>query len=301
MADEEAGGFASLMSSAADAAAPPAEEAPFGWTTDKDGTRRPKKTQGRPRTSPPIEELRAAAAEIADDAPPPPADRAPSKPKTTALGRAKTPPAPLPPYREGVITAGVNKLYRRAGKIVRAMDDDIGTAIIESAKNTADEGEENDSVGAAWDRLARTNPRIRRFLLRVIAGGAWGDLIMAHAPIALAIVMKPRILAIIPFSKIIQSMAEPDEDTPEGEGGLPGGMTAADTTDMAALANAQMTKIAAQMGITPTPEMTEQAMAMAMKMNGAGNGSGSPPKTQARVQQPRARARAARHGGLLHA
>ena len=45
------------------------------------------------------------------------------------------------------------------------------------------------------------------------------------APIAMAVLMKPAVLKRIPFAAFIESMAEPDEDTPAGEGGLPGGMT----------------------------------------------------------------------------
>jgi hypothetical protein len=42
--------FARLMSGSAAAAAPPVDpEAPYGWTTGRDGVRRPKKTAGRPR------------------------------------------------------------------------------------------------------------------------------------------------------------------------------------------------------------------------------------------------------------
>jgi len=56
MADQEtpdpAQAFARLMSGSAAAAAPQADpEAPYGWTVDKDGNRRPKKTRGRPRKS----------------------------------------------------------------------------------------------------------------------------------------------------------------------------------------------------------------------------------------------------------
>jgi hypothetical protein len=195
----------------------------------------------------------------------------------------------VPAYKAGVITLGVNKLYRRAGKIVRAMDDDIGTAIIESARNSADDGTD-DSVGAAWDELAKTNPRIRRFLIKIIAGGAWGSLVMAHAPIAMAIMMKPAILKLIPFSKIIQSMAEPDEDTPPGEGGLPGGLLYEDAMQMGSMVNAQMEKMARQMGFDGVPPEVAEQMASFMP-----NGSAPPPAFQ-RSQPRRAEPRAARHG-----
>lgn len=57
MADEETTDpgrdFARLMSGAGAAAAPAVDpEAPYGWTVDRDGNRRPKKTAGRPRKSP---------------------------------------------------------------------------------------------------------------------------------------------------------------------------------------------------------------------------------------------------------
>jgi hypothetical protein len=179
----------------------------------------------------------------------------------------------VPPWKAGVIANGVNRLYRRAGKIVRAMDSDIGTAIIESARNTAGPGEPDDSVGAAWDELAKTNPRVRKFLLKAVAGGAWAQVVMAHAPIAMAIVMKPAILRLIPFSKLIASMAEPDEDTPAGEGGLPAGLTAADAQQMAGLAQAQM----ARMGLSIPPEVAAQMAEAAAAMAGGGIQPSAPP------------------------
>lgn len=195
----------------------------------------------------------------------------------------------MPAYKPGVITKGVNRLYRKAGKIVRAMDADIGEAIIQSARNTADDGELDDSVGAAWEELARTNPRIRRFVMKCISGGAWGQLIMAHAPIAMAIMMKPAILKHIPFAGLVQSVAEPDEDTPEGEGGLPGGMTADDAQQMADLAQQQMAK----MGMSVPPEVAAQ---MAQMASGIVNGSGPPSPKSVRNQPRRPPSRAGRHG-----
>lgn len=179
----------------------------------------------------------------------------------------------------------MNKLYRRAGKIVRAMDADIGEAVIQAARNTADPGEPDDSVGAAWEELAKTNPRIRKFVLKLIAGGAWGQLVMAHAPIGVAIIMKPAIMRWIPFAVLIKSLAEPDEDTPAGEGGLPGGMTEADAQQMASLAQAQM----ARMGMSVPPEVAAQMAQVA-----AGMMNGVPAPAQARNQPRRPKPRAER-------
>jgi hypothetical protein len=190
-----------------------------------------------------------------------------------------------------VITKGVNKLYRKAGKIVRAMDADIGEAIIQAARNTSEEDGEDDSVGAAWDELCKTNPRIRKFVMRCLGGGAWGQLLMAHAPIALAIMMKPAILRLIPFSAIVKSFAEPDDDTPAGEGGLPGGMTASDLGQARDLAMAQL----ARMGMNIPPEIAEQMMqaAQAGQMNGPFPPPAGVPRETVR-SQPRSTTRAER-------
>lgn len=200
---------------------PPATEpgeAPYGLTVDRQtGTLRPKMKPGRPRKPATADELRAAG-------PPPPAvpDDPPGK---VSLRKRQAPADDLPMPKGGVIAAGVNKLYRRAGKIVRAMDHDIGTAIIECAQDG-----DPDSVGVAWENLAKTNPKIRAWLVKAVAGGLWGDLVMAHAPIGMAIVMKPAIAKRIPFRKIALSLAEPDEDSPDGDFG---GLGEADLEQMA--------------------------------------------------------------------
>jgi hypothetical protein len=265
--------FAALMNKAREAGDDQAAEAPYGFKAD--GT--PKKAAGRPRRSPSVDELKApdpveapppgAGEGGADDQPStaPPSDRAPDEGKRTRVRgsrKGNVSRETVPAYKPGIVTSGVNRLYRRAGKIVRAMDSDIGTAILESARNTADAGEPDDSVGAAWDELCKTNPRIRKFVLRCIAGGAWGQLVMAHAPILMAVLMKPAILKLIPFNKLITSMAEPDEDTAPGEGGLPGGMTADDANQMASLAQAQMER----MGFNVPPEVAAQMAGMAQGM-----------------------------------
>jgi hypothetical protein len=271
------GDFVATMANAQESAAPEAGEAPYGYTTDRlTGERRPKKSPGRPRSSVPLEDLKAsvAAAPIdgAEDAaadPGPPADRAPGPQPRRRGGRggrviraSSAPQSEAPPYRPGVITAGVNHLYRQAGKIIRAMDPDIGTAVLEAARNTAEPGEPDDSVGAAWDQLARTNPRVRAFVMKALAGGAVGQLVMAHAPIALAIMLKPAILRLIPFAKVVESLAEPDESTPPGAGGLPGGLDMADFEQMRALAEQQ----ARAMGMNLPPDVVASMAAQAAQM-----------------------------------
>lgn len=173
---------------------------PDGYTRDpKTKEIRPKKTRGRPR-------LGASSP-------------APNRGKPINRDQDVTPdsshkgktPKGTPKWQKGVIATGMTKLYKRTGRIIKAMDRDIGIAVIESAED----------CGEAWDELARTNPRIRTFLMRMIAGGAWGSLIMAHAPILMAIVMKDGIRKHIPFMKLVESVMEDDaEDESEDNGGL---------------------------------------------------------------------------------
>jgi hypothetical protein len=248
------------------------EDAPYGWRRDDDGNLVPRKKPGRPRKQATPEEMPPDAEPVSRAADRPPA-------RTEARKHPKT-SGDVPMPRGGVIAAGVNKLYRRGGKIIRAMDPDIGNAVIACTRK--DEDDEL-TVGEAWEALAKTNPRIRAFILRAISGGAWGDLVMAHAPIGLALFMKPQVQRLLRLERLVESMAEPDEDTPEGEGGLPGGMTMEDFGQMRDMAAEQARRMAAKMGVPVSDEQLAEAVAHA----------GIPPGLRA---QPRRRTRAARRG-----
>ena len=228
-------------------------EAPYGWTRDKaTGELRPKKRPGRPSMPPPAEKV-AEGPPVSRAA-----DRAPDGGK-----RGKPPIADTAMPKGGVIAAGVNKLYRRAGKILRVFDAEIGEAFIACTRREDGDDADELTVGEAWENLCKTNPRVRRFVMRAIAGGAMGDLVMAHAPIGIAFAMKPLVQRLIPFERLIASVAEPDEDTPEGEGGLPGGMTEADFGDMQRLAEEQARRMAARMGVQVSDDELAEASARA--------------------------------------
>lgn len=243
MADDDATGNVSVQ---VDELPTEEVEAPYGWTNDaKTGERRPrlragraggsaKKTAAAPTATKSLDDLKAAGPIQRGRE-----DRAPSgkgAPATTSAGREDE-PSPLPPFRAGPIAKGMNKLYRRIGKIVKAMDRDIGIAIIEATKK---EAEDDVTVGEAWEEIAKTNPRIRRVLLKMVEGGAWMQLFWAHAPIFLAILMKEQIAKHIPFAKIIaavSSLDDEDEETPEpssprGGGSLPFGLRQDDVNQM---------------------------------------------------------------------
>jgi hypothetical protein len=285
--------FAELMSSAAAAAAPAGAEPwlnPDGshkYGTHPDGS--PKKAKGRPRKSPSLDELKAAKAaqDTAAETPSQAPDRAPAAGKRkTAAGDGKTPGDPVPQHRPGVITRGMNKRYRQLGKMLRPLDHDIGQALVEMARNDADPPEdgqepEDNSVGACWDDVARVNPRIRRFCLAVIQGGAYGALVMAHTPLGIAVALK--FVSANPgfIGRLILSLAEPDEDTPPGEGGLPFGMTAEDMQEMLRMADK----------IIPSEVLRDAAAAGAQ--NGRPPGP-FPHHGQGARRQPKATTRAAR-------
>ena len=245
----------------------PTEAAPYGFMKDPiTGQTRPRKRAGRAgvpvsrapaaaaRTglSPSLEELQAAAANEGEDARE--EDRIPGSARSKRRGRQRSRAAaapakekePAPPFRAGPIAAGMNKLYARIGKIVRAMDKDIGVAIISITKK---ENDDDTTVGEAWEELARTNPRVRAFLLRMIEGGAIMQLVYIHLPIAVAIVMKEGIRKRIPLVRLLDAFMDDDEEADDtgaagGLGGLLAGLTPADMGQMANLFNGAMQQAA---------------------------------------------------------
>lgn len=258
----------------------PDEDAPYGYMIDPyTRTRRPKKKPGRqakasrvpgrplwPRSTDPVEadevgsvrvgigpapsleELKAARD---DNGNTPAEDRAPETRRPTGkrgrggtAEREKKASAPVPAFRAGPIAAGMNKLYLRVGKVVRAMDHDIGTAIMATTRK---DGEDDVTVGEAWEEIAKTNPRIRAFLLKAISGGAWSSLFMAHAPIFLAILMKEGVRKHIPFGKLLGSVLDDDEDGPSEASSALGGLQGADVEQMMAMAQGMFAQMGAEM------------------------------------------------------
>lgn len=222
----------------------PDDNAPWGYTVDrKTGERRAKKTMGRPQKgavpdssfsmgeSPDLEFHKAAQKNKEEDVAPG------ALPKKRV--KKDKPEAAVIPYRAGVIAKGMNKMYAQAGKIVRAMDPDIGEAIISCTRK---ESEDDITVGEAWDELARTNPRVRAFLMKMMQGNAWRQLFWAHLPILLAVVMKENIRKHLPFQKVVNSVLEPDEETgaPSDISAMLGNLTPDDVEQMMPLVNSMM-------------------------------------------------------------
>lgn len=279
-----------------------AQDIPDGYVRDRDtGEIRPRKRPGRrPKpVTPPDETELAAAAPIEpepDTAPKPPGKHR----RFFAIPDGPAEEIPMP--RGGVIAKGVDRLYRRAGKIIRAADYDIGQAVIECTRR---EDDDDQTVGEAWEAVARNNPRIRRYLLTAVSGGDWADLVMAHAPVGMAIVMKPAISRmIIPqaddkgnlqqpgiIGRAVQSFLEPDEDSADGD------LLPEDAEEIASVANAQMERMADRVARSMTPQQ-KAAAERAMSRMAAGLSPGDDPDIPAalRRQQPKHRSRSARKG-----
>jgi hypothetical protein len=243
------------MSGAAQEAAPgngADPEAPYGYTEDsRTGERRPKKSPGRPRKSPSLEDLKAAK-----EAEPAPddrrdGDRAPLPPKGRRGRRAAEshprPAAAVPQkYRaEGSIAKGINQLYRRIGRVAKALGmTDFGEALI---LITRAEDPEDMTVGDAWERLCQTNPRIKAFWLRMLSGGAVGEVVAAHLPVFAVILSADWVRRRVPIMRLATAMVAEDEteapETPAAEDSpvvdTPfGPMRQADVEQMMAMAQA---------------------------------------------------------------
>ena len=227
------------------------DPAPYGYTVDEaTGLRRPKKTAGRPRKSPSLEDLKAAREAAGAPGPPSPAeDRAPSPLKGRARRRRgqsaaePEPAAPIPQkYRaEGALAKGINRLYRKGGKLLKAFDGDVGQAFIEI---TRPEDDDDVTVGDAWEELCRGNPRIRAFWLRALTGGAVSQVFAAHLPVVGVIVMKDSIRKRIPFGGLMGAFLTPDEeDGAPADGTVFEGLRPEDMAQMRAMAAAMADRV----------------------------------------------------------
>jgi hypothetical protein len=235
----------------------PDANAPYGYMIDPDtGLRRPKIRAGRRRktaippqvASPSAEQLDAQGPiKRGEDRPPAPRGKK-ARGKTSTKG-SEGQAAAVPPFRAGPIATGMNKLYAAAGKIVRAWDHDIGTAIIGTTRKESDD---DTTVGEAWEELARTNPRIRAFLYKMIEGGAWSGVFMAHAPIFLAVLMKEGIRKRLPFQGLLSSLLDSDQDGPSEVSQMFGGVQAPDMQQMWNLAADLMANMPRSATINPS-------------------------------------------------
>ena len=260
-------GFAALMAGARPLPEQaPDDPAPYGYTVDeRTGVERPKKAPGRPRKSPSLEDLKERrAADPAPGDPGPPGDRPPAVLKGRGgrrqrQGAAEPKPAAPIPQRvrpAGAIAKGVNQLYRKGGRLLKAFDRDVGQAFIDITR--ADDPDDV-TVGDAWEALCRSNPRIRAFWLRVLTGGAWSQVFAAHLPIFGVILMKDSIRRRIPFGGLMGAFLEQDEEDGAPADGTPfEGLRPEDMAQMQMMAQAMAEQVMSRGG-NGVPDRGQQA------------------------------------------
>lgn len=243
------GAFAELMLAAKEVSKPPEDpDAPFGYRAD--GVTPKRGPGGRPvRKSPGVEDLKAARAEAADQSPVS-ADRPPAAVKGRRRGGQPREESPAPPMpRGGVIAGGMNRAYRTAGRIAQAMSQPgskgarAGAALAEMTRKA---DAEDITVGEAWEHFAAGNPRVRAVLLKLMSGGAAGELFTAHLPLALVLFM-PSGDAAGPLARVAGAFLGADDDgpAPDGNGqGTGAGMSPGDVQEMMAFAQAMAQRAA---------------------------------------------------------
>lgn len=100
------------------------------------------------------------------------------KPKSAQPRKAKV-KKPDPPTPRGGLRKPLEDLYTGLGMMMIPFDPSCGKVIIEAAPRCAE----------TLDDLAKTNPAVRRILISLVTTSALGAVIMAHAPILMAIAM----------------------------------------------------------------------------------------------------------------
>lgn len=91
--------------------------------------------------------------------------------------RPKKERKPLPPKRKGSLTKRLEEFYVSFGMMLMPFDSVCGTAVVNSAERCAE----------ALDNLAYENDAVRRAVLAMLETNAWGQVIMAHAPILMMV------------------------------------------------------------------------------------------------------------------
>lgn len=92
--------------------------------------------------------------------------------------RAEKPQAPVPGMpRKGHLAKQITQLYVSLGTFLMPFDQACAGAIINAAPD----------CGEAMENLARENPAVRKAILAMVETSVWGQVVVAHAPIMLAI------------------------------------------------------------------------------------------------------------------
>jgi len=86
---------------------------------------------------------------------------------------------PVPPMPRGGLKPALEQMYSGVGIMIMPFDPHCAKIVMDNASECA----------AALDELAKNNPEVRRVLISLVTTSAWGKVIIAHAPIVMAVAM----------------------------------------------------------------------------------------------------------------
>jgi hypothetical protein len=123
--------------------------------------------------------------------------------------KAKTPKRPkaIPSAPRGGILKPLEELYTGIGLMMMPFDPSCGRVIIEAAPACA----------KSLNDMANTNPAVRRLLISLLSTSAMGAVVMAHAPIVMAIAMHHIPALKSKQEKMVADMAEMFANMPKGD------------------------------------------------------------------------------------
>lgn len=119
------------------------------------------------------------------------------KPRTRVPPKSETPSSPrtfipddsdeIRDYRPGILVKPLRDLYVTIGTVVLPFNQTVGTSFIQNAEQCA----------KALDNAAKADKQIRKVLMLLVQGSVWGEVLIAHMPImmALAVTMVPSVRA----------------------------------------------------------------------------------------------------------
>lgn len=96
-------------------------------------------------------------------------------PRGTSAPPKKKPP--LPPWRDGVISAFVENAYEIAGNLLESYEPAISAALKAIAP----------SAGTAWENCARDSPALRRWFHMLMTTSKFSELMMVHLPLGIVL------------------------------------------------------------------------------------------------------------------
>lgn len=109
--------------------------------------------------------------------------------------------APLPMPDAGTIKEAMAGLYRFAAFGLYPVKPQTAGALMENAE----------TIGAAWEAAAETNPAIRKALLALMTTSAWSGIALAHMPVVMVAMKEKK-----PKKQLEEVEAHGDAEVPQG-------------------------------------------------------------------------------------